>query len=207
MTLEVSAGPGNVARARRWTGCREAQAIKELEKAGPQGELARSPRTTVREGYAIRTVPERGRPVVTQGSRVTLFVSSGPRAGRRCRTWSACPRESAETACDDEGLKVVVREAGVRQADGRGDRAGPGGGSESTRARGSRSRSPRARRRSTVPDVVGLPAATPPRSCRQRRPEVRSSASRPVTTEDEDGLVVDQRPRRRQRGRQGHAPW
>ena len=79
VTLEVSRGPGN-ALVPTVAGLPREQALKELERAGLKVSVEERASDDVREGYAIRTTPEAGRSVV-KGSRITLFVSTGPGAG------------------------------------------------------------------------------------------------------------------------------
>ena len=78
VTLEVSDGPGtvNVPSVRNLP---LERAAKELTKAGLKFNVDEEPSSAIRQGFAVRTSPREGQEV-ERGSRVRLFVSSGPRA-------------------------------------------------------------------------------------------------------------------------------
>ena len=86
-------------RARPSTGFSEKRAVRELNDAGCgeredtnlcgfKVEVREEASDRIDEGDAIRTSP-RGGTSAEVGSRVLLFVSTGPAAGRGARTWSA----------------------------------------------------------------------------------------------------------------------
>ena len=76
VTLEVSRGPGDVL-VPAVAGLRQGQAIKELEDAGLKVTVDQEFSDKVAKDLAIRTLP-REATKVTRGTRVRLFVSSGP---------------------------------------------------------------------------------------------------------------------------------
>ena len=190
VTLEVSRGPGNVLLPSVANRPRE-QAINELEKAGVKVSWEESPSDEVREGYAIRTVPGAGKSVV-KGSRVTLFVSSGPEQVT-VPDVVGLSRESALDSLRAEGLKVAVRE---EPSDKRADEViaqDPVAGQQvdaGSRVTMTVSTGPE---QVSVPDVIGL-APGEARSALKDAGLKAVERDSPVDDEAQDGLVVEQSP-------------
>jgi len=188
--LEVSRGPGNVL-VPTVSGLPREQALKELEKADLKVSVEERSSDEIREGYAVRTTPEAGRQVV-KGSRVTLFVSTGPEQVA-VPDVTGISRESAEDSLRAEGLKVVVREEASDTPEGEVVAQDPAAGSEvdaGSRVTITVSTGPE---QVTVPEVTGLPAADARRALRQAGLEVEER-SRTVTDPNQDGVVTDQSP-------------
>ena len=191
ITLEVSRGPGNVLVPTVADRPRE-QALNELEKAGLKVSVEERASDDVRDGYAIRTTPEAGRSVV-KGSRVTLFVSTGPEQVA-VPDVTGLSRDSAENSLQAEGLKVVVEEEASADAPtGEVISQDPAAGTEvdaGSRVTITVSTGPE---QVGVPDVLGLPAADARRALRdaglkaEERPQT-------VTDPNQDGVVLDQSP-------------
>jgi eukaryotic-like serine/threonine-protein kinase len=190
ITLEVSRGPGN-ALVPTVAGLPREQALKELEKADLKVSVEERSSDDVREGYAIRTTPGAGRSVV-KGSRITLFVSTGPEQVA-VPDVTGLSRESAEDSLRGEGFKVVVREEASDTRAGDVISQDPAAGTEvdsGTRVTITVSTGPE---QVGVPDVTGLPAADARRALKQAglKADERSSV---VTDPNQDGVVMDQSP-------------
>jgi len=190
VTLEVSKGPGNV-NVPSVEGLSQAQAIKDLTRSGLKAVTDSEPSDTVRRGFVIRTVPKGGA-LVTKGTRVRLFVSSGPEQ-------VAVPgvvgltRSSAESRLEGEGLDVAVQEQPSDQPVDEVTAQSPASGTrvdKGTQVTITVSTGPE---QVQVPDVTGLPE-------RQAGGRLRGAGLAPVTrerdttTEGEDGTVLEQRP-------------
>ena len=118
--LIVSAGPGQGARAvgaqhPAGAGHHASWRRQDLKVTADQQAS-----DTVEEGFAIGTSPREGTEV-ERGSRVRLFVSSGPGQDRGPGRGGPHPRGGRD-APDARGLRPDVADAGVRRARGRGDR-------------------------------------------------------------------------------------
>jgi serine/threonine-protein kinase len=190
ITLEVSRGPGNVL-VPTVAGLPREQALKELQKADLKVSVEERSSDDIREGYALRTTPEAGRQVV-KGSRVTLFVSTGPEQVA-VPDVTGISRESAEDSLRAEGLKVVVREEPSDTPEGEVVSQDPAAGTEvdaGSRVTITVSTGPE---QVAVPDVIGLSAAEARRALRDAglKAEERSAA---VTDPNQDGVVTDQSP-------------
>jgi eukaryotic-like serine/threonine-protein kinase len=190
VTLEVSRGPGN-ALVPTVAGLPREQALKELEQADLKVSVEERSSDEVREGYAIRTTPGAGRSVV-KGSRITLFVSTGPEQVA-VPDVTGLSRESAEDSLRGEGLKVVVREEASDTREGDVISQDPAANTEvdaGSRVTITVSTGPE---QVGVPDVTGLPVADARRALKQAglKFEERSSV---VTDPNQDGVVMDQSP-------------
>jgi beta-lactam-binding protein with PASTA domain/tRNA A-37 threonylcarbamoyl transferase component Bud32 len=190
VTLEVSNGPGTV-RVPSVERLPQERAIKELNKVGLKVNLDTVPSDTVEQGFAIRTVPREGQPV-ERGTRVRLFVSSGPERVP-VPDVVGLSRESAEAELRAQGLGVAVQE---QESDEREDVVigqDPGAGTRVRRGQRVTITVSVGRVKVDVPNVVGLSAAD---AVRQLRAEGLGAARRErrVTDEEDDGVVVDQRP-------------
>jgi eukaryotic-like serine/threonine-protein kinase len=190
VTLEVSAGPGNV-RVPSVEDLPQERAVKELNKANLKVNLDVEESETVGKGVAIRTVPREGTEV-ERGTRVRLFVSSGPER-------VAIPdvvglsRESAESALSDEGLDVAVQEQESEEPEDRVIAQNPTGGTRIDRGERVTITVSTGQEKVDVPNVTGL---SPGDASRQLRAEGLGAVrrERAVTDVDDDGVVVDQRP-------------
>ncbi|HEX2231863.1 MAG TPA: Stk1 family PASTA domain-containing Ser/Thr kinase [Thermoleophilaceae bacterium] len=190
VTLEVSSGPGEV-RVPSVENLPERLAIKELQDADLKATVDREASETVREGLAIRTVP-RGGAEVQRGTRVKLFVSSGPEQVT-VPDVIGLSRESAEGRLRDEGLAVSVEEVESDEPEDEVVSQSPAGGTSVERGSAVTIEVSVGQPQVTVPDVTGLtPGAA---SARLRALGlVPSRQERSTTNPDEDGQVIDQRP-------------
>jgi serine/threonine-protein kinase len=168
------------------------QALSELRKAGLKVAEEKRASDDVREGYAIRTTPEAGRSVV-RGSRITLFVSTGPEQVT-VPDVTGLSRGSAEDSLQSEGLRVVVEEESSADVpEGEVISQDPAAGTEvdkGTRVTIVVSTGPE---QVDVPDVVGLPLAEARRALRDAGLKVEERTTT-VTDESQDGVVLDQSP-------------
>ena len=105
VTLIVSAGPGKV-RVPSVSNTPQERAIKELDRQGLKVPADPQASDTVKEGFAIGTSPQAGTEV-DRGSRVRLFVSTGPEA-ISVPSVVGLTRESAEARITGAGLEVSV---------------------------------------------------------------------------------------------------
>jgi serine/threonine-protein kinase len=190
VTLEVSNGPGNV-RVPAVANLPQRQAIKELNDAGLKANVDRESSDTIRGGLAIRTVP-RGGAEVQRGTRVKLFVSSGPEQVT-VPDVTGLSRESAEGRLRDEGLTVSVEEVESDEPEDEVISQDPVGGTSVERGSAVTINVSVGQPQVTVPDVTGL---TPPAASSRLRALglVPSRQERSTTNPDEDNQVLDQRP-------------
>ena len=105
ITLIVSGGPGQVT-VPSVKNTRTELAIRELEKAELKVTADPQASDTVKKGFAIGTSPKEG-DRVERGSRVRLFVSSGPEQATMPDV-VGLTRDAAETRLTREGLDVRV---------------------------------------------------------------------------------------------------
>ncbi|HEY1357236.1 MAG TPA: Stk1 family PASTA domain-containing Ser/Thr kinase [Thermoleophilaceae bacterium] len=190
VTLEVSNGPGNV-RVPSVEKLPQAQAISELNKVHLKVNLDQEHSDTVREGFAIRTVPKEGT-LVTRNTRVRLFVSSGP-SRVTVPDVVGLDRDSAQKQLDDAGLAVTVQQEESDKTPDQVLSQDPPAGSHV--AKGSRVTLTisKSKPKVTVPDVVGLSSSDASRQLRNAKlkPTVREKK---VTSQDDDGKVLTQSP-------------
>jgi beta-lactam-binding protein with PASTA domain len=190
VTLEVSNGPGERS-VPSVEGLPEKRAVKELNKAGFKVDIDRESSTRFANGIAIRTVPDGG-DRAERGSRIRLFVSSGPRQ-------VVVPdvvgdsRDSARSTLEADRLKVAVREQESDQPKDEVIAQDPAAGTgvdEGSKVTITVSKGPE---RVEVPPVVGFSEDRARATLRRDElgVEVRD---RTVDSEDDDGLVLDQRP-------------
>jgi beta-lactam-binding protein with PASTA domain/tRNA A-37 threonylcarbamoyl transferase component Bud32 len=188
--LEVSQGPGEV-RVPSVENLPERLAIKELNDAGLKANVDRESSDTIREGLAIRTVP-RGGTEVQRGTRVKLFVSSGPEQVT-VPDVTGLSRESAEGRLRDEGLTVSVEEVESDEPEDEVISQDPVAGTSLERGSAVTINVSVGQPQVTVPDVTGL---TPSAASSRLRALglVPSRQERSTTNPDEDNQVLDQRP-------------
>jgi beta-lactam-binding protein with PASTA domain len=190
ITLEVSNGPGEK-RIPSVSGLPQEQAVKDLNQAGFKVNLDNEASDSVREGFAIRTVPREGT-LVERGERITLFVSTGPELVT-VPDVVGLSRDSAESRITQEGLDVAVRE---QESDEREDEViaqDPGGGAEIERGATVTITVSTGREQVDVPAVTGLSPGDAARMLRAEGLNV-TQRERTVTDESQDGVVIEQRP-------------
>jgi eukaryotic-like serine/threonine-protein kinase len=190
VTLEVSRGPGDVL-VPAVANLPQRQAIKELEDAGLKVTVDQEPSDKVDKDLAIRTLP-REATKVTRGTRVRLFVSSGPEQ-LTVPDVTGLSRDSAESRLRDEGFGVSVTEQESEEPEGDVISQSPAGGTELARGETVTITVSTGTPRVDVPDVIGL-------SERSASSRLSSAGLEPVTQErtvtdpSQDGVVVEQRP-------------
>ncbi len=188
--LIVSAGPGKV----RVPSVRNTQlelAIRELEKQDLKVTADPQPSSTVRKGFAIGTSPEEGTEV-ERGSRVRLFVSSGP-AKIRVPDVVGLTREAAESRLTREGFDPDVETRASDQPEDEVIAQSPGAGTQLDDGARVTITISEGRKQVDVPNVVGLTEADARRVLRGDGLGI-SVRERATDNEDEDGQVLDQRP-------------
>jgi eukaryotic-like serine/threonine-protein kinase len=190
VTLEVSRGPGEVL-VPTVANLPQRQAIKALEDADLEVTIDREPSDKVKEDLAIRTLP-REATKVTRGTRVRLFVSSGPEQVT-VPDVTGLSRDSAEARLRDEGLGVSVVEQESDEPEDDVISQSPAGGTELAKGETVTITVSTGRPQVDIPDVIGL-------SERSASSRLRSVGLEPVTQERtvtdpaQDGVVVEQRP-------------
>jgi eukaryotic-like serine/threonine-protein kinase len=190
VTLAVSIGPGNV-RVPSVQNLSLERAVKELSKVDLKVNADQEPSDRVKKGFVIRTVPREGTEV-ERGTRVRLFVSSGP-SQVTVPDVVGIARQSAESRLSDNGLDAVVQQQDSDRPQDEVLSQSPAVGSRVDK--GSRvtivvSKGPQ---KVDVPNVVGFALADAQRQLRAAglKPVTRR---RTVTDATQDGQVVDQRP-------------
>jgi eukaryotic-like serine/threonine-protein kinase len=190
VTLEVSRGPGEVL-VPAVANLRQGVAIQELEDAGLKVTVDQEPSDKVKNDFAIRTLP-REATKVTRGTRVRLFVSSGPEQ-LTVPDVTGLSRDSAESRLRDDGFGVSVSEEESDEPEGDVISQSPAGGTELARGETVTITVSTGRPQVDVPDVIGL-------SERDANSKLRAAGLAPVTQErtvtdpSQDGVVVEQRP-------------
>ena len=190
VTLEVSRGPGDVL-VPAVAGLRQGQAIKELEDAGLKVTVDQEFSDKVAKDLAIRTLP-REATKVTVGTRVRLFVSSGPEQVT-VPDVTGLSRESAESRLRDDGFSVSVAEQESDEPEGDVISQNPAGGTEVSKGETVTITVSTGKPQVDIPDVIGL-------SERSASSKLKSAGLQPVTQErtvtdpSQDGVVVEQRP-------------
>lgn len=127
VTLEVSEGPGEV-RVPSVAGLPRAVAIAQLNDAGLKVMLDEIPSDRYAAGLAVRTVPREGT-LVERGTRVRLFVSSGPRRAR-VPDVVGLTQDAAEAELQRRGFEVRVRQRSSEEREGTVLDQDPAAGSE-----------------------------------------------------------------------------
>ena len=204
VTLVVSSGPGDVTIP-TVEGFAQERAVRELSRAGCgkrantnlcgfKVEVKQQASDRVDEGDAIRTNPPGGTRAEV-GSRILLFVSTGPRQVE-VPDVIGLARESAEATLNRAGLGFTIREQESTQSPGTVIAQDPDGGV--TVDKGSRVTLTVAKEpeKVEVPNVVGMNRET-------AMDVLRDAGLRPVVVEEEtdDPSAVDQVLRQRPGGR------
>ena len=190
VTLEVSRGPGDVL-VPAVAGLRQGQAIKELEDAGLKVTVDQEFSDKVAKDLAIRTLP-REATKVTRGTRVRLFVSSGPEQ-LTVPDVTGLSRDSAESRLRDEGFGVSVAEQESDEPEGDVISQNPAGGTEVSKGETVTITVSTGTPQVDIPDVIGLSGSS-------AKSRLKSAGLKPVTQErtvtdpSQDGMVVEQRP-------------
>ena len=190
VTLEVSRGPGDVL-VPAVAGLRQGQAIKELEDAGLKVTVDQEFSDKVAKDLAIRTLP-REATKVTVGTRVRLFVSSGPEQVE-VPDVTGLSRDSAESLLTRAGLEPAVEEKEseepvddvISQDPAAGTQVDDGSRVTLTVSTGIE--------KVSVPNVVGLNRRDAVDQLREVG-LVAAPREADVTDPSQDGVVTDQRP-------------
>jgi eukaryotic-like serine/threonine-protein kinase len=190
ITLTVSKGPGNV-NVPSVEGLPLERAIKDLTKAHLKVNQDVEHSDTVKRGNAIRTVPREGTEV-ERGTRVRLFVSSGPEQVT-VPDVTGLSRRSAEAQLDREGLEVAVEERESDQPKGEVLSQDPVGGTRLGKGERVTITVSKGKEKVDVPNVVGLSARDAARQLREAGLGA-VTRKRTVTDQAQNGIVVDQRP-------------
>jgi len=202
VTLVASNGPGDT-RVPSVEDLPQERAVKELNKVGFKVNLDTEPSNTVKQGFAIRTVPKEGTQA-ERGTRVRLFVSSGP-ARVQVPGVVGLLRESAESRLTSDGFNVTVhtqeseqpKDEVVAQTPSAGTSTERGAAVTITVSSGSSvPRSPppsKADPKVSVPTVTGQSASAAAAALRAAGFAV-SAQERDTDDEDEDGKVISQSP-------------
>jgi serine/threonine-protein kinase len=190
VTLEVSNGPGNV-RVPSVVRLTKERAIKELAKVDLKVTQDEEASDTIKKGFTIRTVPREGTDV-ERGTRVRLFISSGPEEVT-VPDVTGLDRASAESQLDDKGLQVVVQEVASSKPKDQVVSQSPTAGTSLQKGERVTITVSKGKEQVSVPDVAGLSAAAAERTLRAAGLSV-GKHTRSVTDEADDGNVVDQSP-------------
>jgi serine/threonine-protein kinase len=190
ITLIVSGGPGQVV-VPSVKNTRTELAIRELEKAELKVTADPQASDSVKKGFAIGTSPRDG-DRVERGSRVRLFVSTGPEQATMPDV-VGLTRDAAETRLTREGLEVrVVREQSDKPEDEVIAQSPDAGTKLDKDARVTITIS-EAKKKVDVPNLVGLPEEDARRLLRAEKLGI-TVRRRSTDNEEEDGQVLDQRP-------------
>src|SRR4051812_1799266 len=190
ITLEVSNGPGDV-RVPSVERLTKERAIKELANVDLKVTQDEEPSDTIKRGFATRTVPREGTEV-QRGTRVRLFVSSGPEAVT-VPDVVGLSRDSAESQLDGKGLEVVVQEISSDKPKDEVVSQSPTGGTRLQKGERVTITVSKGKEKAQVPDVVGLSSNDAASALRSAGLGVVKH-TRTVDNQDEDGNVIDQSP-------------
>ncbi len=188
--LIVSSGPGQVV-VPSVRNTRVELAIRELEKADLEVTADPQASDSIKRNFAIGTSPKEGARV-ERGSRVRLFVSSGPEQATMPDV-VGLTREAAETRLTRESLEVrVVREASDKPED-EVIAQSPAAGTKLDKDERVTITVAEGREQVDVPNLVGLSEEDARRVLRGDKLGV-AVRHRATDNEEEDGQVLDQRP-------------
>jgi beta-lactam-binding protein with PASTA domain len=190
ITLVASSGPGQV-RVPSVRDTSRKLAIRELQKQGLEVTADTQASGKVKKGFAIGTSPEEGAEV-DRGSRVRLFISSGP-ARVTVPNVVGLTREAAETKLTRAGLDVSVQQQESDRPENEVTGQDPAQGTKVQRGDQVTLTVSKGKQQSSVPDVVGLTSADARRVLRNEGLSV-SVQTRSTTKQSEDGTVIEQRP-------------
>jgi beta-lactam-binding protein with PASTA domain len=167
------------------------RAIKELAKVDLKVTQDDEPSDTIKRGFAIRTVPREGT-AVERGTRVRLFVSSGPEEVS-VPDVVGLSRDSAESSLSGKGLEVVVQELASDKPKDEVIAQAPAAGTAVQKGERVTITVSKGKEKVAVPGVVGLSAADAARALRAAGLGV-VRRTRTVDNEVDDGDVIDQNP-------------
>ena len=190
ITLIVSSGPGQVV-VPSVRNTRTELAIRELEKAELKVTADPQASDTVKKGFAIGTSPEEGARV-ERGSRVRLFVSSGPEQATMPDV-VGLTRDAAETKLTREGLDVRVERRESDEPEDDVISQTPAAGTKLDKGERVTIVVSEGRKQVDVPNLVGLPEADARRLLRSEGLGI-TVRRRTTNNQEEDGQVLDQRP-------------
>jgi beta-lactam-binding protein with PASTA domain/tRNA A-37 threonylcarbamoyl transferase component Bud32 len=199
ITLTVSDGPGQTT-VPDVTNLPRARARRVLQEQGFKPVVQREPSDTIGSGRATRTSPPGGT-LADRGSRVTLFVSSGP-AKVTVPNVTGQSETSATAELANLGLRADVSEEESEQEPGTVLRQSPGAGTSVDKGSTVAIVVAKEPTRVEVPGVVGQDQASASSSLSAAGLTV---VTRTQQTDDpsQDGLVVDQDPPQGARVRRG----
>jgi serine/threonine-protein kinase len=190
VTLEVSNGPGTV-NVPSVAKLPQKEAIRQLQRADLKVSTNDEPSDEVDDGFAIRTVPRAGTEV-TRGTRITLFISSGPEQVT-VPDVKGLSRDSAEQQLEEAGLRVAVREQESEEPEGDVISQDPAGGSEVDKNTTVTITVSTGVAKVVSPNVVGLQPRDAARQLSDAGLEPLER-ERTVTDPTQDGVVIEQRP-------------
>ena len=190
ITLIVSRGPGNV-RVPSVRNTSRQLAIRELQKQGLEVTADTEASGAVRKGFATRTSPSEGTSV-ERGSRVRLFVSSGP-AKVEVPDVVGLTREAAETRLTRARLDVNVELGDSDAPENEVVRQSPSGGASAERGDEVTIVVSRGEQQTEVPNVTGLGLDDARRVLRGEGLGV-TVRRRTTGNRADDGQVLEQRP-------------
>jgi beta-lactam-binding protein with PASTA domain len=198
VTLVASNGPGDT-RVPSVEDLPQERAVKELNKVGFKVNLDTEPSNTVKDGFAIRTVPKEGTNV-ERGTRVRLFVSSGP-ARVQVPGVVGLLRESAESRLTSDGFNVDVRTEESSQPKDEVVSQSPSAGTSTERgatvtitvSTGPPPKPKEEEDKVAVPSVTGQSGSAAAAALRAAGFSV-STQQKDTEDESEDGKVISQQP-------------
>ncbi len=190
ITLIVSGGPGRVV-VPSVRNTRTELAIRELEKAELKVTADPQASDTVKRGFAIGTSPEEG-DRVERGSRVRLFVSTGP-AQATMPDVVGLTRDTAESRLTREGLDVRVQRRESDEPENDVIEQSPAAGTKVDKGDRVTIVISEGKQQVDVPNLVGLSEDDAKRLLRGDNLGI-TVRRRTTDNEEEDGQVLDQRP-------------
>jgi serine/threonine-protein kinase len=200
VTLTVSSGPGN-APVPDVAGDGRVAATRALKKAGFQVVATEETSDTVAKDHVIRTSPAAGQ-TLERGSTVRLFISSG-RERVQVPDVTGQAIEDARSTLDDAGFRVRTSEQENETKDpGTVLAQNPAGGT--LRSKGATIVLTVAKAPTTieVPDVVGSTGDEAATTLSAAGFTVITERAA-VTSQDEDGIVLSQKPGGKQKAKKG----
>ncbi len=190
ITLIVSGGPGQVT-VPSVKNTRTELAIRELEKSELKVTADPQSSDTVKKGFAIGTSPKEG-DRVERGSRVRLFVSSGP-AQATMPDVVGLTRDTAESRLTREGLEVRVERRESDEPENDVIQQSPAAGTKVDKGDRVTIVVSEGQQQVDVPNLVGLSENDAERLLRGDKLGI-TVRRRTTDNEEEDGQVLDQRP-------------
>ena len=195
ITLTVSDGPGTTV-VPDVTNLTAARAQQTLEQQGFRVQVQREPSDTIARGRATRTSPSGGQQI-ERGTRVTLFVSSGP-AKVTVPNVTGQNEASASAELSNVGLKADVTEEDSDRSPGTVLRQSPAQGTRVDKGATVTIVVAREPTQVAVPDVTGQDQGSASSTLSAEGLTVVTRTQQ-VTDQAQDGIVVDQDPAQGQR--------